>query len=434
MIEKDNKKALWSWAFYDFANSAFTTLVVTFVYGTYFTTSIASNEIKGTQLWSWAISFSAIVVALSSPILGAIADKSGSRKTIMKWSTLICILATSLLFFPTQGQVFFALVLFVVANIAFEVGTVFCNAYLPDIASHHRLGKVSGLAWGLGYAGGLLALILALLFLIQTDSPIFGFDRQMGQHIRATNLLVALWFLVFSIPFFIVIKSPRTSTKIMISCLIKDSFSSIRQTFGSVKQYKKVYHFLLSRLVYNDALITIFAFGGIYAASSIGFSFEEIMMLGIVLNVLAGIGAYVFGFLDDEKGSIIVLKWSIIALMIACILAFLSPQLPGLLELIFGGHAIPNWFNTKSMFWMAAILIGFFAGPNQSASRTLMAKLSPKEKQNEFFGFYAFSGKATAFIGPLMFGWATTLFQSQQAGLLVVLVLFFVGYLLLKRV
>ena len=158
-----------------------------------------------------------------------------------------------------------------------------------------------------------------------------------------------------------------------------------------------------------------------------------IIILGIVLNIMAGIGAFVFGFLEDVKGSEKVILWSIIFLMIACLIAFLAPELPGLSQFIFGGNAIPDWFNSKNLFWVAAILIGLFSGPNQSASRTYMARLTPSEKRNEFFGFYAFSGKMTAFVGPFLFGLATRYFDTQQAGLIVIFILFFVGYKLMKR-
>ena len=433
MIQKDDKRQIWSWAIYDFANSAFTTLVVTFIYGTFFTKSIADNEILGTQYWSWAISFTSIVVALSSPVLGAIADNWGSRKRIMLVSTLVCVAATALLFFPQQGQVLLALTIFITANIAFEIGTVFCNAYLAELSSEKRIGKVSGMAWGLGYIGGLLALVLALVFFVQAEQPILGFSTENGENIRATNLLAALWLLIFSLPIFIWIKDKHNTSKNSLSLVVKSSFDNLKTTFKELSSYRKIFHFLLSRLVYNDALITIFAFGGIYAATTIGFSFEEIIILGIVLNVMAGIGAFVFGYLEDVKGSERVILLSIIFLMIACLIAFLAPELPSLFQFIFGGNAIPDWFNSKNLFWVAAILIGLFSGPNQSASRTYMARLTPSEKRNEFFGFYAFSGKMTAFLGPFLFGLATRYFDTQQAGLIVIFILFFVGYKLMKR-
>ena len=432
MIQKDDRRQIWSWAMYDFANSAFTTLVVTFIYGTYFTQSIADNEILGTKYWSWGISITAIVVALCSPVLGAIADSVGSRKRIMFISTLVCVFATALLFFPQNGQVFLALSLFIVANIAFEFGTVFCNAYLPELTTENRIGKLSGMAWGLGYVGGLSALVVALLFFVQSEQPLLGFSTDNGEHIRATNLLVSLWFLVFSLPFFIWVKDKKKKDKTPLNQLVKDSFVALKKTFQELSSYRQIFRFLVARLVYNDALITIFAFGGIYAASTIGFSFEEIIVLGIVLNVMAGIGAFVFGYLDDGKGSKTVILWSIVFLMTACLIAFLAPELPGLFQFIFGGKAIPDWFNAKNLFWMAAILIGLFSGPNQSASRSHMARITPQKKRNEFFGFYAFSGKMTAFLGPFLFGLATSYFESQQAGLIVIFILFFIGYRLMK--
>lgn len=435
MIRKDDKGQIWSWALYDFANSAFTTIVVTFIYGTFFTQSIAPNEIVGTQWWSWAISFTAILVAFSSPFLGALADLTVFRKKIMLFSTLTCVVTTTLLFFPTQGQVLLALSIFVIANISFEIGTVFCNAYLPSLVSSHRFGKISGFAWGLGYLGGLLALVLALVLLVQTDQAVFGFSMDKGENIRATNLLVALWFLIFSLPFFLVIKEKKKEHQDTLpKHWFKATFFRLKSTFQSIRNYSTISRFLLARLVYNDALVTVFAFGGIYAATTIGFSFEEIIVLGIVLNILAGLGAFLFGIIEDHLGSQNVIRWSIIFLGLACLIAILSPELPGLLQMIFGGDALPDWFNSKFLFWVSAVFIGLFSGPNQSSSRSLMSALTPKDKQNEFFGFYAFSGKATAFVGPLLFGWATAYFNTQQAGLFVIIGLFIIGYLLLKKV
>ena len=159
-----------------------------------------------------------------SPILGAIADNWGSRKRIMLVSTLVCVTATALLFFPQQGQVLLALTLFIIANIAFEIGTVFCNAYLAELSSEERIGKVSGMAWGLGYVGGLLALVLALVFFVQTEQPILGFSTENGENIRATNLLVALWFLIFSLPIFIWIKDKHNTSKKPLSLVVKKFF------------------------------------------------------------------------------------------------------------------------------------------------------------------------------------------------------------------
>ena len=426
MNQIDKKRTIWAWAMYDFANSAFTTLVVTFIYGAYFTTGIASDEVIGTQWWSWAIAVTAIIVSALSPVLGALSDLGGYRKLIMMFSTWCCVVATAFLFFPEQGQVFFALILFVIANISFEFGTVFCNAYLPEIVSKERIGRVSGFAWALGYIGGLLALGLALVFLVQPEIPIFGFSSENGENIRATNLLVALWFLVFSIPTFIWVQD-RKPEKGNFKKNTAASFKRLFNTFKELKNYESVAKFLFARLVYNDALVTIFAFGGIYAAGVVGFTFEEIMILGIVLNITAGLGAFLMGYLDDSKGSQKIVKWSILFLSFACFLGFVAPIIPTWFAEI-------SWLTSKLIFWIAAILIGFFSGPNQSASRSLMSHYTPAEKRNEFFGFYAFSGKATSFLGPFLFGWVTAMFGTQQAGILVVLIMFLVGYVLMKRV
>ena len=426
MNQIDRKRTIWAWAMYDFANSAFTTLVVTFIYGAYFTKGIAPDEVIGTQWWSWAIAVTAIIVSVLSPILGALSDLGGYRKWIMMFSTWCCVASTTFLFFPEQGQVFSALILFVIANVSFEFGTVFCNAYLPEIVSKERIGRASGFAWALGYIGGLLALAIALVFLVQPEIPIFGFSTENGENIRATNLLVALWVLVFSIPTFIWVQDRRPE-KGKFKESVAASFKRLFHTFHELKDYKKVAKFLLARLVYNDALVTIFAFGGIYAAGVIGFTFEEIMILGIVLNITAGLGAFLMGYLDDTKGSQKIVQWTILFLSFACLLGFLAPIIPlWFIEV--------SWLSSKLIFWIAAILIGFFSGPNQSASRSLMSHYTPAEKRNEFFGFYAFSGKATSFLGPLLFGWVTAIFGTQQVGILVILILFLFGYVLMKRI
>lgn len=428
---KDNKKIIWSWALYDFANSAFTTLVVTFVYSTYFTKSIATDEVLGTNLWSYSISICAILVAILSPFLGALADSYSIRKKIMFVSTLVCVVSTSLLFFSSSSMLL-SIVIFTIANIAFELGTVFCNAYLPEITSSNKIGKVSGFSWGLGYVGGLIALVLALFLFVEVEVPPFGLDKDTGENILATNILVSIWFMIFSIPFFLNIKESRSEKK-FFSKIINQAFKNLALTFNEIKKYKNVRNFLIARLVYNDALITLFALGGIYASVTIGFSFNEILFLGIVLNILAGLGAFLFGLIDDKISSQIVIRISILFLIVACMFAALAPELPGLSQLLLGDDLVPVWFSTKNIFWTSAILIGFFAGPNQSSSRALMSRITPEDKKNEFFGFYAFSGKATSFLGPLLFAWVSQYFDSQQAGLLAIMLLFYLGYLIFKR-
>ena len=432
----ENKGEVFAWSMYDFANQPFTNLVVTFIYGTFFTTVIASNEIVGTQQWSYAISITAIIVALSSPLMGALADRGGYRKMFMLGFTWLTIIATTALYFVMPGEVLRALFWFVIANVGFEMGSVFCNAYLPDISHSKNIGRISGYGWSLGYVGGLIALALAMVFLVQTDTPIFGFGKgEAGgyENIRATNLLVAVWFAVFSIPTFLFVKDRKPETKALLKN-VKHTVKDFRTTIKDLKEYPQIVRFLLARLVYNDGLVTIFAFGGIYAAGSLDFTLDEIIILGIVLNITAGLGALLMGYLDDKVGGRTTIKVRLIGLMIDVVLAVYAPQLRPWLQYVLGGSSVPDWITGKNIFWLAAVIIGIFSGPNQAASRSLMGRFTPEAKKNEFFGFFAFSGKVTAFAGPFLLGVLTVAFESQRVGVAVTFFFFLIGFLLLHKV
>ena len=405
-MNKNYKKTIFSWSMYDFANQPFTTLVVTFIYSTYFTQAIAPDEITGTMLWSRGITITALFVAFLSPLMGAVADQGGYRKVSLIFWTWVCIIGSVMLYYPLPGEIYKALTWFVIANIGFEMGSVFCNAYLPNIAPKEKIGRVSGYGWSLGYVGGLVSLVIALFLFINPETPAFGFSTVDGENIRATNLLVALWFAVFSIPTFMWLKDRKVEEKISKQ-LIKSSYGRIRTTFREIRKYKQISRFLIARILYNDGLITIFSFGGIYAAGTFGFTFTEIMIFGIVLNVTAGLGAFLLGFLDDIIGGKNTIQLSNVGLIIACLLAVFT--------------------TSKTIFWIAGILIGICSGPNQASSRSLMARFVPEEKTNEFFGFFAFSGKATAFVGPMLLGFLTQAFGSQRFGVAVVAILIFAG-------
>ena len=431
-----NRGEVLAWSMYDFANQPFTNIVVTFIYGTFFTTIVASDEISGTQQWSHAVSVTAIIVALLSPIMGALADRGGYRKTFMFVFTWLTVVATTALYFVMPGEIFRALFWFVIANVGFEMGAVFCNAYLPDISHSKNIGRISGYGWSLGYVGGLIALALAMVFLVQTDTPVFGFEKGEAsayENIRATNLLVAVWFALFSIPTFLFLRDRKPDKKALLKN-VKHTLKDFRQTVKELRAYPQIMKFLLARLVYNDGLVTIFAFGGIYAAGTLNFTFDEIMLMGIVLNVTAGLGSFLMGFLDDWVGGRMTIKVTLVGLMIAIVLAIAAPDLRPSLQYVLGGDAVPDFITGKNIFWIAAVLIGIFSGPNQAASRSLMGRFTPEEKKNEFFGFFAFSGKATAFVGPFLFGVLTVLFESQRAGIFVIFFFFLIGFILLHKV
>jgi len=570
-MNKNYKRTIFSWSMYDFANQPFTTLIVTFIFSAYYTQAIASNIHDGTFLWSIGITITALFVALISPLMGAIADQGGYRKSLLIFWTWICIIGSFFLFFSYEGEIYKALFWFVIANIGFEMGSVFCNAYLPHIAPKEKVGRISGYGWSLGYLGGLVALMVSLFLFVQPEKPAFGlkkrssvnsimvnveniktadgftrfvisssnntvidsihvgmpiklinfdltdtsgfmpnviynsqtelnsvayidkktnsfilfgshsnfknhnkraiqlvgaphwskyesstlsevtghlFDedkefeirgpvydggeylgtlcyyrdgrlkiinepsvneksiKHSGENIRAISIMVAIWFLIFSVPTFLWVKDRKIENRFSAD-LIKNSYSQIRATFQEIRNYRHIVRFLLARVLYNDGLVTIFSFGGIYAAGTFGFTFNEVMYFGIALNVAAGLGAFLFGFLDDMIGGKNTIQLSNLGLIIACLLAVFTTSV--------------------TVFWVAGILIGLCAGPNQASSRSLMSRFTPKEKQNEFFGFFAFSGKATAFIGPLMLGILTKEFGSQRYGIAIVVVLVLAG-------
>ncbi len=408
------KKTVWAWALYDFANSAFTTLIVTFVYATFFTKGMVldaagmPDEISGSALWSRGVTLSAILIALGSPFLGAIADRTGTRRAFMLGTTAVCITATVGLFFPVPGQALAALALFVVANVAFELSGVFYNAFLPDIAPPEAIGKISGNGWALGYAGGLIALVIALYVLILPEALPFGVTAAAGQNVRAACLLVAAWFAVFSVPAFLALTDVRPANPPPgVGAILRATAGELRQTFHDLRRYRDAFRFLVARVFFNDGLNTVFAFGGVFAAGTFGFTTAEIIYFGIALNVAAGLGAFGFGFVDDSLGGKKTILISLALLSVATVIAVFAPN--------------------RAVFWVAGILIGIAAGPNQAASRSLIGRFTPPDKENEFYGFFAFTGKAASMFGPLLFGLLTTAFATQRAGVASVLVFFVAG-------
>ena len=411
-----------SWCLYDWANSAFTTLVVTFVYATYFSQTFAEDADRGTALWSRGITISSLIIALVSPVLGAMADRSGLRRRFLAAATLVSVGATAWLTFIVPGSgnaVLSALTLFVVANVGFEVGMVFYNSFLPRLSTPRTIGRISGYAWGLGYAGGLACLVVALLGLIGLGegAPWLPLGTEDGFNVRASNLLVAAWFLLFSLPALILLRDegpPRTGESAgSAAAAVRGAFRDLGRTLNRIRDFQDIVRFLIARLIYNDGLITVFAFGGVYAAGTFGMDTAEVIVFGIALNVAAGLGAFLFGLMDDRVGGRATVLWSLVGLFVCSLVAVAAPN--------------------KAWFWGAALVLGMFMGPNQSASRSLMARFAPQRYESEFFGFFAFSGKATAFLGPMLLGLITAGY-GQRAGIAVVLVFFLVGGLLLLRV
>ena len=400
-----NKNKIISWSLYDFASQPFSTIVVTFVFSSFFTKHIAYDEKIGTQMWSNAIAISAVIVAVVSPFFGAIADNTGRKKFFLVVFTMVSSLFTCMLYTPEKGEVYFALILFIIANVSFEICTIFYNSYLPEITNSKNRGTVSGFAWGLGYLGGILSLLLLQLFL----------DLENTYDIKLSNIYVGIWFIIFSIPLCLIFNDSKKARVQKDS--LKNSYLSIKNTFKAISEYKIILRFLIARLFYNDALITIFGLGGIYAVTTLDFNFNEVVSLAIVLNIAAGIGAFIFGFFEDNFGPKKIIIMSLWVLIIATLIAFIAPE--------------TNY--PKKLFWLSGILIGLMAGPNQSSSRSLMSILVPEDKKSQFFGFYSLTGKITSFIGPFLFG-LITLYFDQRIALWIVIVLFSIGLYLINKI
>lgn len=409
------RRAVFSWCLYDWANSAFNTVIGTFVFSVYFARGIYGDETAGSAVWGYALGAAGLAVAFTSPVLGAIADRGGARKRWLGVFVAMTLIATALLWYatPDKGMVAFVLACVVIASVAFEIANVFYNAMLEDVAPRGMIGRVSGWAWGLGYAGGLGCLLIALIGFIQPEQPLFGLSTENAENIRATAVLVALWFGLFAVPLFLFTPdSPATGMPVRKA--VAAGLAQLAQTLRDVRRYGNIVRFLIASALYRDGLTTLFAMGGLYAAGTFGMDFEEILIFAIGLNVTAGLGAFGFAWLDDAVGS----KKTVFVALIGLI----------------GFGTATLLISDKTVFIALALGLGIFVGPAQAASRSLMARLSPNELETEMFGLYAFSGKSVAFLGPIFFGLATEAFDSQRAGMAAIILFFVAGGTVLATV
>ncbi|MFP4126187.1 MAG: MFS transporter [Alphaproteobacteria bacterium] len=401
-----------AWALYDWADSSFNTVIGTFVFSVYFARGIYGDETQGAAVWGYAMAVAGFFIAVGSPVLGAIADRAGPRKPWIAVFMVVCVAATALLWFaePDPAFVTLTLVLAVLATIAHNLGQVFYNAMLPDVAPPGKAGTLSGWAWGLGYAGGLGALGVCLLLLVLPDEPAFGVGTDNAANIRATALVTALWFLVFALPM-LMLTPDRPSAALGVEGSVRAGFRQLAGTIAKLRHQRPLLLFLIASALYRDGLATLFAVGGLFAAGAFGMDFEQILIFAIGLNVTAAAGSWLFAAVTDRVGA-------------------KRMVLLGLAGLIGVGTAIlfvTDWI----AFLVLALILGLFVGPAQSASRVIMAKLAPASMMTEMFGLYTMTGKAIAFVGPLGFGALTDLFDSQRAGLTVILAMWLLGAILL---
>jgi len=415
-MSRDNrKKSILSFCLYDAGNSAFGTVIITFVFSVYFARGIVGDENHGAALWSYAIAASGFITALASPFLGALADHYGARKPGLLLFSLLCIVPTALLYFAAPGMALYALFLLVIANTGFEVALVYANAMLPHIAPPGMIGRVSGWAWGAGYLGGLACLALTLFGLVGLGDmkPLIALPQEHSEHIRAVAPLTALWFAALTVPLLLWTHDVE-KTGLSTGAAARKGLRQLRDTLRAVRDHKSLAAFLVGSALYRDGLNTLFAVGGLYAAKIHGMNYTEILVFAIGLNVTAGLGAAVFAHADDKWGP----KRTV---MIA---------LAGLIA----SGAVILLTHDKVVFIALALALGIFMGPAQAAGRTWAARLSPPGMVAQTYGLYAFTGRAVSFFGPLAFGLATHAFDSQRAGMVTIVLFWIAGMALLARV
>ena len=412
-----DRKAVAAWCLFDFANSSYTTLIVTVAYSVYFRDVIVgASDNRGDRLWGVANFLAMAIVALTSPVLGALSDFSGRKKFLLIATTLQTVVATGLLALVGEGDLTSGIVLYVIATIGFEAGYVFYNAFLPDVAAPEAIGRVSGWAWGVGYAGGLLSLALCFPLI---SRPLRGeggaIDPVAVSHTQLSFLLVAVFYLVFALPAFLWLSEARAQGKLTRA---RDyatvGFARVRRTLAHLRDYRDAGTFILASLFFTDGITTVISFSAIYATTTFHFARSDLVLLFLVLNVVAFPGAVVAGYLADRIGP----KRTIVASLWLWVVTILVGWLA----------------QGKATFLLMACLAAVGMGSTQAVGRSFMAQMTPPSRESEFFGFYVLSGKFASMFGPLIFGIVSETTGSQRLAVLSLLPFFLVGLALMTRV
>jgi len=431
-----SKLGQFSWALFDWANQPFFTIVTTFIFAPYFANVMVGNAIEGQAAWAFTQSTSGILIALMSPFLGAMADAGGPRKPYIFTFQLLLGVGCAALWWAYPGRpdlIGPISAAVVIATIGAEMSIVFNNAQLPHIVRPERMGWLSGFGWGLGYCGGLIALFIVLAV---NDQPLFGLDPKTYELERLVGPASALWLAVFVIPMFLF--TPDTaSRKLTLLEAARQGGWSLVDTVMRVGRFKNALLYLIAFMLYNDGLASIIAFGGVYAAATFGWSTVTLGIFGIILTVFAIPGAFLGGKLDDRFGSKRTVQFATLGVIVATVgivgvsaerVFFVVPASELLATRgLFG--SVQEW-----VFMGFALLLGFCMGPMQAASRTMIGRIAPEGMSGEFFGLFALSGRATAWMGPLAIGIVTTATQSNRLGVACVLFLPGASFILLWRV
>lgn len=442
-------RSLLGWMMFDWAAQPLYTLVITFLFAPYFANAVMSDPISGQAWWGYAAAVAGVLIAVCSPVLGAIADSGSRRKPWIALFALFIALGLAALWIavPKSGTTTILLVLaaYIAAVSAAEFAAVFSNAMMPTLVPHNQLGRLSGFGFAVGYAGGLVALIVMAGLVVTNPAtgktlmgldPIIRLDTVMREGDRLVGPFAAAWFLLFVIPFFLFVPDIPTRAE-KAAGGIGRALGELRQTVRELPGNRDMLRFLIARMIYADGLSAIFTFGGIYGAWVFGWQALALGIFGIVLSLAGAIGAVIGGRLDDKLGAKRVLIGALLILITAA-LGILSVDKSNVLFAVpvtpKAASSAPFSSPGEIVYLGFAILIGFVAAPLGAASRSLLARLAPPEKMTQYFGLFAFSGKATAFAAPLAIAAVTQATGSQRIGVSVILGFIAIGLALLVAV
>ena len=406
------KREVFGWAMYDFANSGFTTVVITAVYAAYFVGSIAGKAEWATFAWTLALSISYAIVMVTSPSLGAYADMRAAKKRLLMTATAGCVLGTLALAFTGPGTVALAFGLIIISNMFYSYGETLTAAFLPELAKQDSLGKVSGWGWSFGYFGGMLALGISLAYVLWAQSK--GIPAE--QFVPVTMIITAAIYGGSALVTFMLLKErAQPNQQALQESGLKASFTQLKATFQNARQYKDFMTLLLCAVFYQGGVMVAISIAAIYAEQVIGFQPQETMVLIFVLNLAAAVGAFAFGYFQDRVGHKLGLGITLIGWIATCIIAALT--------------------TTKGGFWYAAALAGVCMGSSQSAGRAMAGLFAPRAQLAEFYGLWGFATRLASIIGPLTYGaitWMTS--GNQRIAIASTTVLFAIGLVVLARI
>ncbi|MEX0628127.1 MAG: MFS transporter [Cucumibacter sp.] len=422
-----------AWMLFDWAAQPFFTLITTFVFAPYFAAYIAADPIQGQAIWGWAAGTAGLIIAIFSPIFGAIGDAVGARKPWIAAFSVLAILGSISLYFAVPGgeyAVAIGVVGFILASIGFEFASNFNNAMMPELVSRAELGRLSGSGWALGYAGGIVCLVIVLGFMTANPetgktvlglSPIFGLDPATHAGDRATGPFSALWYLIFVAPMFLIVKDvPRRQAT---SAIVRKSLADLARRLRELPKRRSYLAYLISSMLYRDGLNAVFAFGGIYAAGVLHMTILQVGFFGILATITGTLGAWFGGVLDQKSGPKPVVAWSCVVLILAAITVIsVDPATVFFAVPVTDGSDLP-----LIVFYIAGSVIGAAGGSLQAASRTLLVDQVEPGEVAEAFGLFALAGRATTFIGPYAVGLVTAATLSQRWGVTPLIVLLAAG-------